>query len=416
MAKIFGTSGDDNLTGTDESEAFVLVQGGNDKASGEGGNDHFRLDATMDASDFIDGGDGDDTLILEGDYAANLALDSSVIQNVERLRLLGDFDYNLTIANSAFFGRLALHAEQVHRLSVDASGSFSFEGGIDVYSGAGDDVIIGPSGADQFFLGVGGVDVIDGGEGSDSFYLGGAMTADDQLNGGLSLDRLFLDGDYSGANALVLTGTTMQNIEQLYLGRGHNYDITSSGATSFSNRVDARSLRHGDSAQVDASAETTTQIHIEGGAGNDTFAGGALRDDIYGHGGKDVIRGGGGGDFLIGAQGHDTYVYLTPDESGANGVDFVDFAASEDFIDVPVEVDAVGLVSHIVRSSKFFEDIADAVGNTLDATVVTADGGSLKGHIYLVIDGNGDSAYTPQDDWVIDITNYRDTITPDNFV
>jgi hypothetical protein len=50
------------------------------------------------------------------------------------------------------------------------------------------------------------------------------------------------------------------------------------------------------------------------------------------------------------------------------------------------------------------------------AAVLTVTGGTLAGHTFLVVDGNGDDVYTAGQDYVFDITNYTGTITTNDFI
>ncbi|HEY2071923.1 MAG TPA: hypothetical protein VGG48_20370, partial [Rhizomicrobium sp.] len=70
MATITGTTGDDTLPGTSGDDQFNLIQGGEDTATGLGGNDIFSMGGKLDAGDSIDGGAGSDQVWLRGDYSA----------------------------------------------------------------------------------------------------------------------------------------------------------------------------------------------------------------------------------------------------------------------------------------------------------------------------------------------------------
>src|SRR5580698_8597099 len=93
---IFGTSGNDVLTGTSGDDTFDMSQGGNDTVSGLGGNDTFLFGATLTANDTIDGGDGSDTLVLDGNYKPGVTLAATTISNVEAIALTAGHDYGLT--------------------------------------------------------------------------------------------------------------------------------------------------------------------------------------------------------------------------------------------------------------------------------------------------------------------------------
>src|SRR5438128_874684 len=106
-----------------------------------------------------------------------------------------------------------------------------------------DDTLSGTPGADTFNISQGGSDTVTGDAGNDNFILGdaldasdriemgAALTAGDSIEGGAGNDRLLLDGDYSGAGAVVLAATTLLNVEYMAVSAGHAYDITSDDAT-----------------------------------------------------------------------------------------------------------------------------------------------------------------------------------------
>src|SRR5262245_11014437 len=94
---ILGTAGDDTLTGTALADTFDLTQGGNDKASGLAGNDTFSFGATFTAADFVDGGDGNDILSLNGDYLRGITITGAMISSVEKISLFKGFNYAITL-------------------------------------------------------------------------------------------------------------------------------------------------------------------------------------------------------------------------------------------------------------------------------------------------------------------------------
>src|SRR5882724_9680029 len=112
MATFNGTAGDDTFDGTATADIFNLALGGNDIANGLDGDDVFNFGASLTAADRVDGGAGNDTVALAGDYSAGLVFGENVMTNVERLALGAGFNYDLT-TNDQGIG--------VARLTVDAS-------------------------------------------------------------------------------------------------------------------------------------------------------------------------------------------------------------------------------------------------------------------------------------------------------
>jgi Ca2+-binding RTX toxin-like protein len=172
---------------------------------------------------------------------------------------------------------------------------------------SGDDNLTGTSGDDTFDLSQGGHDTAFSGNGYDIFNIGSTLDANDKLNGGNQFDILRLDGDYSAG--LVLKAHTIQNIEQIDLAAGHNYNLTfddanidplNPAASSFT--LSAAALGAADQAILDASAERDTHLYIYGGAGDDVISGGQFGNNfILTQGGNDTVTGGGGQDsFFMG--------------------------------------------------------------------------------------------------------------------
>lgn len=161
---------------------------------------------------------------------------------------------------------------------------------------SGDDSINGTSGPDDFYLGQGGSDTVTGGGGKDVFYMGGAMTADDRIDGAGGGDVLVLDGDY--AVGLTFGAHTIKGIEAILLTAGGDYDLSGLTDTNFSGgRVFGGTLGASDSMRVDGSA-LTGGIVMLGGAGSNKLIGGS---------GSDVLTGGVGHDALVGNAGSDTF-------------------------------------------------------------------------------------------------------------
>ncbi|QAY77378.1 tandem-95 repeat protein [Sphingosinicella sp. BN140058] len=206
---IDGDSGDNNMSGTGGPEQFLFQHGGNDHGDGGGGNDRFYFGDQWNSGDSVDGGTGEDSLQLAGDYTYTFGETQMV--SIERLRLNSgggaDFDYYLTMAN----GNVAAGQQ----LLVDAQGLVAGEtltfvgiaetnGFYKILSGAGDDILAGGTQND----------IISGGAGDDTIY---GLTGNDTITGGLGHD--ILNGG-SGSDVFVYgsaaesTGTGFDTIEK----------------------------------------------------------------------------------------------------------------------------------------------------------------------------------------------------------
>ncbi len=298
-----GGAGNDTLTGGANADTFALSSGGNDTAHGGGGNDSFTLGASLTAADSIDGGAGDDTVSLAGDYSVGLTLGAATLANVETLQLAAGHSYNLTTND----GNVA--AGQV--LTVDGSalgasdvltfnGAAESDGAFSLLAGAGNDTLTGGANADTFALSTGGNDTVQGGGGNDTFTFGASLTAADTVDGGAGSDTVVLNGDYS--SGLTLGAATLANVETLSLAEaGAAYSITTNDANVAAGQtlvVDASGLT-ASALTFNGAAETDGAFAITGGSANDALTGGAGNDTFdLSHGGNDTAHGGGGNDTI----------------------------------------------------------------------------------------------------------------------
>ena len=193
---------------------------------------------------------------------------------------------------------------------------------------AGNDTLPGTAGDDLFDISAGGNDIVTAASGTDTIVAGAAFNAADRIDGGTELDdtnefdALVLDGNY--AAGVVFTATTLINVEEIRLGAGNSYNLTTNNATvvASSLAIDGSALTSANTLTVNASAETETgaSYTMTGGAGNDVLTGGAGPDyfDIS-FGGNDIVSGGGGRDtFYAGAA-----LTAADQINGGAGTDFV---------------------------------------------------------------------------------------------
>lgn len=300
---LIGGAANDALTGGEGDDRFDLSHGGKDHLVGGGGDDLFYFAAAMAPGDRVDGGDGSDTVELNGDYtgASALTLGATSLVDVERLNLDAGHSYEIVASD----GNVAASAT----LEIDASGlkagqSLSFDGSAEldghfiVDGGMGGDSIIGGHAVDTIDISQGGADTVQGGAGDDLILVGAKLDRHDQIDGGDgNLDIVELDGDYTGARAL--TVGSMQNVEKLLVDAGHSYDLTVTDASFSSPQVviDGGLLGVSDSLRVDGSVASSPLLWMIGGAGDDTLTGGA-RGDFFdlSKGGDDTAEGNFAGD------------------------------------------------------------------------------------------------------------------------
>ncbi len=348
-----GDSGDNVITGTPQVDMFFLEQGGHDHVTGDASNDGFYFGAAFDPQDVVDGGAGTmDQIGLQGDYSGGLHLGETSMTNVEMLVLLsgsdtrfGDtagnqYSYDITThdANVAAGQTLTVQGNALQageNLTFDGSaetdGSFAMYGGL-------------------------GIDHLTGGQKDDSFYFGkgGRFGPDDTVDGQGGSDQLRLQGDYSGANAVVLAPDQVKSIDLILLASAqdtrfgaaaalsYSYDLKTDDTTVAAGEtmtIQGKRLLAGESLHFDGSAETDGAFKVYSGAGDDVIAGGAKADTVVAGAGDDRITGGGGADNLFGNEGHDTFVYLDASDSTVAARDHIlDYEAGD-----AIDVSALGL-------------------------------------------------------------------------
>ncbi|MGZ8333601.1 MAG: Calx-beta domain-containing protein, partial [Allosphingosinicella sp.] len=115
------------------------------------------------------------------------------------------------------------------------------------------ETLFGTPQADSFNLSQGGDDTVSGLAGDDIFYFGGALTAADNVTGGLGVDAIVLQGDYSGG--LVLDGS-VTGIEKISLLAGSNVNFGDPGTNlyDYDLTIDDANFEPGVQARINGSA------------------------------------------------------------------------------------------------------------------------------------------------------------------
>lgn len=394
---IFGNAVANVLSSGAGADLIHAEQGGDDTIDSGSDADIIYLGAALTAGDRIDGGDGRDVLVLQGEYA--LVLGAQNLINVEYLSVqsgsvtkFGDtagnsYDYNLTSvdANVAAGQMLTVNAQ-----SLLAGENFTFDGSVEtdgkflIDGGRGADHLTGGAGNDIFFFELdrwGSGDTVDGGAGRDAVVITGGSGMNTIAIGDAQLHNV----EAVSVNSRFAAATAALPSYSLTIGN-HN---TSGGALI----VNGSSLVAGQTISIDASAVADGRVILDGGAGNDTLVGGT---------GDDVLNGGLGADTMTGGAGNDVFLYFSAAESTSSGRDGIQDFSVGDRIDLS-RIDAVtgtaaNDVFHFVDGGAFTgqsgELIAANTGGNIWTVSADVDGDGVADFQLVVV---SDHAITATD-------------------
>ncbi|UVO55318.1 cadherin domain-containing protein [Sphingomonas sp. SUN039] len=354
--ELIGGGGMDMLTGGGGNDRLSLTGTGGGTLDGGTGNDILDSGTTATALVTLIGGDGDDTLILRaGSFAVGIVGGTGVdTLMIERdLAIIPDDVENIVytgIGNATLVGNGGANTITggIGNDSIDGgAGADTMIGGKgnDIYNvdnigdvitelaGEGIDevrttltsyaipahvekvTLLGAAGGalqsvtgsardDSFDFSQRGASPINagGGDGNDAFFFGATFSAADIVDGGAGTnDQIGLQGNYTGANKLVLGATTLTGVEIVAALPGFGYDITTDDANVAAGQVLSvfgGNLGAGESFTFNGSAETNGSFRVYGGLGTDSFTGGAGDDGFYFGPGKwgagDAVTGGAG--------------------------------------------------------------------------------------------------------------------------
>jgi len=325
--EVFGGAGIDSITASVGNDAFWLGAGGDDKVDAGAGDDTFYFGSAFTSADRVQGGIGNDRVVLDGDYASGISLGKKTVLGVETMTLTDGHSYKLT------FNDATVRIGQVFTVdgsSLNGSNKLTFDGSAEanasfvILSGAGADVLKGGAGFDYFGLN-GGKDVVTGGFGDDTVEVLSGFNANMKIDGGAGYDTVMLDSDLSGG--VTFLSTTIQNVEDLILPYAFDARIVLNDgnvAAGQELRIDVLGMNSMNS-YVDGSAETNASLTFQGGTGDETFIGGAGNDAfVEAWGGDDVFRGGGGADVFLASD------YITGFVSGFSTDQIYDGGAGND--------------------------------------------------------------------------------------
>ncbi len=301
---IDGQAGNDDLRGGAGNDTIL---GGTGDNIIDGGADDDNIHISLGSNNLIDGGSGHDIVHISGagSYFANLVFDEdNPAASVEFVS-----SYLWTGAAYELFYTTITNVEQVnhdqggvireHHFGTDASEVFDMSGvtnAVSVFSGAGDDTLIGNDNLSQsgILVAGNGNDTVQGGDAGELIIVG--TQGDNTVDGGGGGNSLGVRDDAGGSTASYSATVTDTTVD---LG-------ATGGLTSFTN-IGSLDLWFDTSGNntVDASANSIG-VSVLTGSGEDMLTGGTGSDYLDGAGGNDTLNGGDGDDIIVGGQGSDT--------------------------------------------------------------------------------------------------------------
>jgi hypothetical protein len=381
---------------------------------------------TLTASDVVDGGTGNDMLILSGNYFSAVTFVATSLFNLETVKLTGGGNdkYNFTTDDTNVAAGATMTIDGSTLVSTDQfiwNGSAETDGSFSFIAGKGVATLTGGAQADSFDMTrTTSTYTVSGGGGNDTFSVGVNFNGSDTINGGAGSDTV----NFNGNIGLSLSSVT--NVETLTFSAGFNYSLTTADATVASGatlKVDASALIS-TGLTFNGSGETDGSFAFLGGAGNDVLVGGAKADTFdLSHGGTDSAQGGGAD--LFTASAHDTFIYGVVSDSTSVNYDTI---GQLDFGTDLFRVSTIGAVTGIdaaiatgaLSTATFDSDLAAGVDaghlSAHHAVLFTADSGTLSGHTFMIVDENGVAGYQAGADLVIDVTGAAGTLATGNFI
>jgi Ca2+-binding RTX toxin-like protein len=332
-----GASGNDTLVGLDGHDTLIGGAGA-DQLYGGLGDDVFIVSTEDGVGDQISGGDGTDTIRIEGPYARFADLITGTAERLTGAATV--LDLRGTAGNNYF----------------DLA-SFFIDRPVRIDLGAGTNTGYGTIGNDTFVGGVG-VDFLDGRGGFDSVdflmrstaieigqYLGGADLFA-RISPSLMTSLIGFEAFIATAHADRVVGTIFGNHivgasgnDTVSGDAGNDTIVGGAGADSMIGGADfdilsyettttAMTVTLGAVWNITGSAERTGDVFsgfegIRTGLGADSITGSITADWIEGFAGNDTLLGGNGNDTLLGGEGKDLF-------TGGGGLDKFIFTAQSE--------------------------------------------------------------------------------------
>jgi Ca2+-binding RTX toxin-like protein len=356
---VMGGAGNDTIQGHPAVRQTIEGASGNDTLTG-GTNSDILIGGA--GADLLTGGLGDDFYVdISGDTVVELAgggLDTVQSSTTASITSLAHVE-NILLTGSA---------------NANASGNASAN------------ILIGNSGAN----------ILNGNAGADT------------MNGGTGNDTYFVDAAGDLTTELFNQGTDLVSSSVSHTLKAHIENLNLSGT-----------------ANIDGNGNTGAN-RINGNSGNNILRGDAGADTLSGGDGNDILLGGTGSDSLnpgVDAV-RDIIRFSAVGESTGSQRDIVtgmDLTAEDrfDFTVVPTSLVFVG--GGALNLATINSDLSAAVDAALALNgAVLFDPGSgdmnVAGHLFVVVDANGDGVYRPNQDYVVQLINSTGFLTLDDFI
>lgn len=332
--------GADNLTV--QSVAGTGYAVANSTLNGGSGDDTILINGSVRANSAIEGGIGNDTITITEDVSTWGTTSTPLISGGDghdKITIMGNLDGAMIRGDGG--------NDSISLTGSLYKGTISGDGGSDtisvgVVAGTGG-IINGGDGADH--INVGTINewakiVIDGGADNDLIHIGKVLSgATLNISGGSGNDTITIDDITTGylPGGSIISGGDGADVFTYNSTAGHYLTLSQEGTVSI--------------AGVGAKFSITGFEGLGGGSGNDVLTGntgdnylfGGDGDDIlYGGDGNDFLHGGAGNDQLYGGAGNDILVYDATNTmmDGGSGIDYL-VGLNKDLLDTLGEDDSL---------------------------------------------------------------------------
>jgi Ca2+-binding RTX toxin-like protein len=260
----------DNWSATDKFE--VTLAGDNVNIAGTSANDTIDAGAHFDSTDVINGGGGNSTLELDGDYANYVTVTSAMLQNVDKIDLAAGHEYSLDIDSGVVAAGKTMTIDAASETASDVAN-------LDLYNDTIGSYILDLGNGDNYiFLSGAQADTLHCTGGTNEVDIYGTMAAGDKIEGaGNTIVSLF--GDYSAG--YTFGAKEFSGLDAIYLNGNDTYNLTLNNANVASGGylvVNGEAIGAGYNFTLNGSHLVGGNLDLFGCAGMNTLTGGGGND------------------------------------------------------------------------------------------------------------------------------------------